>query len=151
MRMLAIAVLPLVLAGPAWAQDASAALETALLGTWKCSGDSNGMKVTGTTNYAAGGSQTFDVSLTGGPDGMAMELAGSGTGTWKLVDGKLLETFTSIKVSSAKLNGQVIPNEQAQPLVEGMVLDQTIASTVEMNTGSMVLVDHENVTHTCTR
>ena len=83
---------------------------------------------------------------------VGMEFTASGAGDWKLQpDGKLAETITGLTVKTAKLNGEEAPATEIQGMVEGMIVNQTSTSTIELKDGAMILVDQDGVTTTCNR
>jgi hypothetical protein len=138
------------LASAASAQGAKPAAEQALSGTWKCSADSPEAAVTSTTVYLPGGKETFDVLVKVAQ--ADMEFTASGAGDWKLQpDGKVAETITSLTVKTAKMNGQDVPVADMQSMVEGMIVNQTSTSTIELKDGGMTLTDQDGVTSTCKR
>jgi hypothetical protein len=134
------------------AASAQSAAEKALPGKWTCSAEGNGMAVTSTTSYLAGGKETFDLTVKGDSGAGEIEFTGSGTGDWKFgPDAKLVETITGITIKSARMGGQEVPAANMQAMVEGMIVGQTSTSTVDIKDKAMVLVDADNITTNCKR
>jgi hypothetical protein len=134
------------------AASAQSATEKALTGTWSCAAEGNGMAVTSTTNYLAGGKETFDLSVKGDAGGAVIEFTGSGAADWKFdPDGKLVETVTGINIKTAKMAGQEVPAADMQAMVAGMIVGQTTTSTVDIKDKTLVLVDNNSVTTSCKR
>ena len=109
------------------------------------------MAVTSTTNYLAGGKETFDLTVKGDGGGGPMEFTGSGTADWKFDAGKLVETVTGITIKTARMGGQEVPAADMQAMVAGMIIGQTTTSTVSIKDKTMILVDADNVTTDCKR
>jgi hypothetical protein len=141
-----------VLAAAASAQGGPPALEKVLAGTWTCSAEGNGMAVTSTTNYLAGGKETFDVAVKADAAGTQIEFTGDGTADWKW-DDKLVETITAISIKTARMGGQEIPAADMQAMVEGMMVGQVSTSSVRINSDGkeMILVDTNEITTNCKR
>jgi hypothetical protein len=134
------------------AASAQSATEKAMSGTWSCSAEGNGMAVTSTTNYLAGGKETFDMAIKGDAGGTQIEFTGNGTADWKFQpDGKLAETITGITIKTAKMGGQEVPATDMQAMVEGMIVGQVSTSTVDVKDKAMTLVDADGVTTNCKR
>ena len=138
-----------ILVSAAYAQSAA---EKSLSGTWSCSAEGSGMAVTSTTNYLAGGKETFDLTVKGDAGGMQIEFTGDGTADWKFQpDGKLVETISAITIKTARMGGQEVPAADMQAMVEGMIVGQASTSTVDIKDKAMVLVDADGVTTNCKR
>lgn len=134
------------------AASAQNAAEKTLPGTWICSAEGNGMAVTSTTIYLAGGKETFDLMVKGDAGGAQIEFTGSGTADWKFQpDGKLVETISGITIKTAKLGGQEVPAADMQAMVAGMMIGQASTSTVDVKDKTMVLVDADDITTNCKR
>ena len=132
--------------------SAQSATEKAMSGTWSCSAEGNGMAVTSTTSYLAGGKETFDIAIKGDAGGTSLEFTGSGTADWKFQpDGKLVETISAITIKTAKMGGQEVPAADMQAMVEGMIVGQASTSTVEVKDKAMTLVDADGITTNCKR
>lgn len=110
------------------------------------------MAVTSTTNYLAGGKETFDIAIKGDAGGTQIEFTGNGTADWKFQpDGKLAETITGITIKTAKMGGQEVPATDMQAMVEGMIVGQVSTSTVDVKDKAMTLVDADGITTNCKR
>ena len=134
------------------AASAQSAVEKTLPGTWACSAEGNGMAVTSTTVYLAGGKETFDLTVKGDAGGAQIEFTGNGTADWKFEpDGKLVETITAISIKTARMGGQEVPAADMQAMVAGMMLGQASTSTVDIKDKAMVLVDGNGITTNCKR
>jgi hypothetical protein len=138
------------LAPTASAQTARAAVEKALTGTWTCSGEGSGMKVTSKTTYLAGGKETYEVAVNA--SGGQLEFTATGAADWKLAaDGKLVETITTLAVKTARMGGQDAAPATVQSMIEPMILNQVTTSAVELKDGAMLLTDQDGVVQTCKR
>ena len=105
------------------------------------------MAVTSTTNYLAGGKETFDVAVKADAAGTQIEFTGDGTADWKW-DDKLVETITAINIKTARLGGQEVPAADMQAMVEGMMVGQVSTSSVRIDSDGkeMILVDTNDIT-----
>jgi len=149
MKLIGIAVSLFVL-GSAAAHAQTPKTEELLLGDWTCASDSNGAVITGPFTYLAGGKSKMQTTIA--ISSASVEMSGTGNATWKfLADGKLEETITDFKVASAKSAGQPAPVEPMQEMVDTMVLNQTVTSTVAVDAKKLVLTDNTGTTTTCTR
>jgi hypothetical protein len=123
-----------------------------LLGKWSC--ESSGQaKINADIVYLAGGTGTFHLAMSGGQGGLTIEAAGDGEATWKLLEGdtKLEDTITSLKITSAKMNGQVIDPGMAQGMIEGSIKGQSTTSTIQITKTTLVRTATDGTVTNCTR
>lgn len=124
-----------------------------LLGKWQCETDSSGVTIKGPFTYVAGGKSAFEASVAGevGP-GMKLDMSGAGEGTWTfLPDGKLEEMITKLTVAKGQVGGQDVPLAMLQGMTDQMIVNQKIASTVEIAPASMTMTSSDGATTNCTR
>ncbi|HVY87437.1 MAG TPA: hypothetical protein VG942_01120 [Hyphomonadaceae bacterium] len=123
-----------------------------LVGHWTCTTDASGMAMKIDMNYGASGTGTFQMSVSGGQGPVTIEAAGSGEQTWALSenDTKLTSTITSVKITSAKLNGSDIDPSMAQTMLEPQLKGQSSTASVSITPAKMVQTTPE-ATSTCTR
>jgi hypothetical protein len=125
-----------------------------ILGLWHCEVPiQDGLIGKTDITYAANGTTSFTLAVNGSGGGMAMELAGTGTGTWKLLenDTKLETGIGAVQVSSAKVNGNVLQPAMIQPMADQMLANQTVSGAVSITPTSMTLTPAQGSPTTCTR
>jgi hypothetical protein len=123
-----------------------------ILGKWNCKAAAEGVTTDAVVTYLDGGKATMDAKLGVNQGGMAVDITATADAGWKfLEDGKLQETITAMKVTSGKMNGQVVPPAMIQSMVEQMVVNQTVTSTAVFTENSFVSTDDNGVVTTCTR
>lgn len=127
-----------------------------ILGTWTCHAESDGSLVDGVLTYETGGKAKGDTAMDVDASGMRVKLTGKVEATWGFQpDGKLIETMTSLKVLTAKMEDRDIPpamiGSMVQPMVNQMAVGQSTTSTVVFDGDTMISTDDKGVATTCTR
>lgn len=152
-RILAAAiVLTLGACASASAPAAFKAPADLILGKWNCKAAAEGVSTDAVVTYLAGGKSTMDAKVGVNQGGMAIDITANGEGSWKfLEDGKLQETVTKLTVLSGNMGGQTVPPAMIQPMVEQMVVNQTVTSKATISETSLVSTDSDGVVTTCTR
>lgn len=151
MKKLLIATIALAAGACASAPAAKTPAEQ-ILGVWNCKTSSEGVKIEGTNTYSPDGKATGDAKVGVAQGGMAIDLTATTESSWKfLEDGKLQETVTKMTVTGGKMGGQDVPIAMIQPMVEQMVVNQTMTATVVFGEGTATLTDQENAVTNCTR
>lgn len=147
-----------VLALGACASGPSAASTPAemILGTWDCHAESEGSVVDGKITYMTGGMAKGDTAMDVDAGGMKIKLNGMLDATWGFQpDGKLIETVTGLKVTSAEMDGKAIPapaiGSLVQPMVNDMAVGQASTSTVVFDGASFTSTDDKGVGTVCKR
>jgi hypothetical protein len=152
MKRIVIAAVALVSLGACASTPAAKSPADMILGTWNCKAESEGVSTDAVITYVKGGTATMDASVGVKQGGMAIDLAGKGDASWKfLPDGKIEETITRLTVTSGKMGGNPVPVGMIQPMVDQMVVNQPVKSTVVFSDASFVSTDEEGVVTTCTR
>lgn len=142
----------MVLALGACASTASKAPADLILGKWNCKAAAEGVSTDAVVTYLAGGKSTMDAKVGVNQGGMAIDITATGEGSWKfLEDGKLQETVTKLTVLSGNMGGQTVPPAMIQPMVEQMVVNQTVTSKATISETSLVSTDDDGVVTNCTR
>ncbi len=151
MKKLLIATIALAAGACASAPAAKTPAEQ-IAGVWSCKTSSEGISVEGTNTYAPDGKAAGDAKVNVNQGGMAIDIVATTESTWKfLEDGKLQETVTKMTVKSGKMSGQDVPPAMIQGMVEQMVVNQTVTSTVVFGDSTMTFTDQDNVVTSCTR
>lgn len=151
MKKLLIATIALAAGACASAPAAKTPAEQ-ILGVWNCKTSSEGITVEGMNTYSPDGKAKGDAKVAVAQGGMAIDLTATTESSWKfLEDGKLQETVTKMTVTGGKMGGQDVPIAMIQPMVEQMVVNQTMTSTVVFGEGTATITDQENVVTNCTR
>lgn len=127
-----------------------------ILGAWNCHAASEGSVVDGKITYLTGGKATGDTVMDVNAGGMKIKLNGALNATWGFQpDGKLIETVTGLKVSSAEMDGKTIPapaiGSMIQPLVNQTAVGQSSTSTVVFDGAGFTSTDEKGVVTTCKR
>lgn len=127
-----------------------------ILGVWDCHAASEGSVVDGRITYLTGGMAKGDTAMDIAAGGMKVKLKGALDATWGFQpDGKLIETVTGLKVSSAEMDGKTIPpmaiGSMIQPMVNQMAVGQASTSTVVFEGATMTSTDEKGVVTTCKR
>ena len=127
-----------------------------ILGAWDCHAASEGSVVDGRITYLTGGMAKGDTAMDIAAGGMKVKLKGALDATWGFQpDGKLIETVTGLKVSSAEMDGKTIPamaiGSMIQPMVDQMAVGQASTSTVVFDGATMTSTDEKGVVTTCKR
>ena len=123
-----------------------------ILGTWNCKAASEGVSTDAVITYVAGGTATMDAKLGVSQGGMAINLDGKGEARWKfLPDGKIEETITKLTVTGGKMGGREVPIGMVQPMVDQMVVNQSVTSTTVITSATMTSTDDNGVVTSCTR
>ncbi|MEQ1780724.1 MAG: hypothetical protein ABMA14_05150 [Hyphomonadaceae bacterium] len=127
-----------------------------ILGAWDCHAASEGSVVDGRITYMTGGLATGDTAMAIDAGSMKVKLKGALNATWGFQpDGKLIETVTGLKVTSAEMDGKTIPapaiGAMVQPMVDQMAVGQTSTSTVVFDGATMTSTDDKGVVTTCKR
>lgn len=123
-----------------------------ITGIWNCKTSSEGITVAGTNTYSPDGKATGDATVNVNQGGMAIDIVATTESNWKFQeDGKLMETVTKMTVKSGKMSGQDVPPAMIQGMVEQMVVNQTVTSTVVFGEGTMTFTDQDNVVTSCKR
>lgn len=128
-----------------------------ILGKWTCTAEQEGMSVKATTTYAKDGTTAGVATVAIQAPGSKIEIDADLISTWGFAsDGKLKETVTSMKVTTATMGGQTLAAPMiaamVQPMVDEMVVGQGSTSTVVFNGATMTSTDEDmgSVT-TCVR
>lgn len=152
MKRILAATIVLALGACATAPAAPKTPADLLLGKWECKAASEGVTTLAQVDYLAGGKSTVDAKVGVSQGGMAIDIVAMAEGSWKFLDdGKFQETVTKMTVTSGKMGGQDVPPAMIQPMVEQMVVNQTVTSTVAISETSFVSTDTDGVVTTCTR
>ena len=149
------AALAVLVAGCASAPPKPLTPAEMLIGAWTCDGKiGQAASIKGEMTYVAGGTTTFHIKIAGGQGAFQIEAVGDGAGTWALTpDDKQLEAkVTSLKISSATLNGKPVGPELVQGMANQMLVGQSTTATVAVTLTTLTLAgaDGANAT-TCTR
>lgn len=151
MKKLLIATIA-VAAGACASTPAAKTPADQILGVWNCKTSSEGITVEGTNTYSPDGKATGDAKVNVNQGGMAIDIMATTESSWKFQpDGKLQETVTKMTVKSGKMSGQDVPPAMIQGMVEQMVVNQTVTSTVTFGEGTMKFTDQDDVVTNCTR
>lgn len=128
-----------------------------ILGKWTCTAEQEGMSVNATTTYAKDGTTSGVATVGVQAPGSKIELTADVVSTWGFAaDGKLKETVTSMKVTSATMGGEPMAAPMiaamVQPMVDQMVVGQGATSTVVFDGATMTSTDDElGAVTTCKR
>ena len=123
-----------------------------ILGKWNCKATAEGVTTDAVVTYLEGGKSTLDAKVGVNQGGMAIDIRATAEGNYKfLEDGKVQETITKMTVTSGKMGGNDVPAAMIQPMVEQMVVNQTVTSTATITETSFVSKDEDGTVTTCTR
>lgn len=128
-----------------------------ILGKWTCAAEQEGMSVNATTTYDKNGTTSGVATVGVQAPGSKIEVTADVISTWGFgADGKLKETVTSMKVTSAIMGGQSMGApmiaSMIQPMVDEMVVGQGSTSTVVFDGATMTSTDEElGAVTTCKR
>jgi hypothetical protein len=128
-----------------------------ILGKWTCTAEQDGMNVKATTTYMKDGTTSGVATVGVQAPGSAIELTADVVSTWGFAsDGRLKETVTSMKVTSATMGDEAMAApmiaSMVQPMVDQMVVGQGSTSTVVFDGATMTSTDEDlNSVTTCKR
>lgn len=152
MKRILVATVALVSLGACASAPGTKTPAEMILGAWKCKASSEGVNTDAVITYIAGGAATMDAKLGVNQGGMAITLDGKGEATWKfLPDGKIEEKITKLTVTSGKMGGRDVPLGMVQPMVDQMVVNQSVTSTTLITPTTMTSTDDNGVVTSCTR
>jgi hypothetical protein len=128
-----------------------------ILGKWTCSAAQDGMTVSAVTTYLKDGTTSGVATVGVQAPGSKIELTADVISTWGFAaDGRLKETVTSMRVTSATMGGQAMAPamiaSMVQPMVDEMVVGQDSTSKVVFDGATMTSTDEEmGAVTTCKR
>lgn len=126
-----------------------------VLGKWNCATESDNITISGVFDYQANGLATSQSNI--GVDAGAMQIAltADAESTWGFnADGTMTEKVTAMRLTSAKMGGQDMPEEMVAQLVKPMVdgvVGQSSTTTVAFGDNSFTSTTEEGIVTTCKR
>ncbi len=126
-----------------------------VMGKWNCATQTDDIAISGVFDYQANGlaKSTSNIDVNAGA--VKIVLTADADSTWGFgADGKMTETVTAMKLTSAKMGGQdmapAMVASLVQPMVDGVV-GQSSTTTVAFGDNSFVSTTEEGIVTTCKR
>lgn len=126
-----------------------------VMGKWTCATESENVAINGVFDYQANGLATSTSNIDVDAGAMKIAIVASADSTWGFGDdGKMTETVTGMKLTSAKMGGQDMPADMVsslvQPMIDGVV-GQSSTTTVVFGDNSFVSTTEEGIVTNCKR
>lgn len=126
-----------------------------ILGKWTCETASENITISGVFDYQANGLAKSQSNIGVDAGAVKIALTADADSTWGFgADGKMTETVTAMKLTSAKMGGQDMPADMVESLVQPMideVVGQSSTTTVVFGDNSFTSTTEEDIVTTCRR
>ena len=120
-----------------------------MTGKWNCATESEGVVISGVFDYQANGLATSTSNID------VDAVTANADSTWGFdADGKMTETVTAMKLTSAKMAGQEMDKDMVESLVQPMidqVVGESSTSTVAFGENSFTSTTEDGIVSTCKR
>ncbi|MEY4784690.1 MAG: hypothetical protein RIR41_2625 [Pseudomonadota bacterium] len=126
-----------------------------MTGKWSCATESEGVVISGVFDYQANGLATSTSNIDVDAGAVKIALTANADSTWGFdADGKMTETVTAMKLTSAKMAGQEMDKDMVESLVQPMidqVVGESSTSTVAFGENSFTSTTEDGIVSTCKR
>jgi hypothetical protein len=126
-----------------------------MVGKWTCTTDTENIVISGVFDYRADGLATSSSKIEVDAGAVKISLTSDADSTWGFdADGKMTETVTAMKLTSAKMAGQEMDKDMVESLVQPMidqVVGESSTSTVAFGENSFTSTTEDGIVSTCKR
>ncbi len=155
MVRIAFGTMALALATSCASAPAAQTPQQMVMGKWNCATESEGVAISGVFDYQANGlaKSTSNIDVDAGA--VKIVLTATADSTWGFsADGKMTETVTAMKLTSAKMAGQEMDKDMVESLVQPMidgVVGESSTSTIAFGENSFTSTTEDGIVSTCKR